>query len=73
MKLDSNSFDVDNYVSKLITFMGGRHLDSDEPDLNWKAIGRLAAQFTNRVPTSDFMWVYYKICQWDESINHLCS
>ncbi|CAG8682910.1 8441_t:CDS:2, partial [Funneliformis caledonium] len=55
MKLDNNSFDVDNYVSKLITFMGGRQLDSDTPDLDWKSIGRLAAQFTNRVPTSDFM------------------
>ena len=57
MKLDNNSFDIDGYVSKLITFMGGRQLDNEnnEPDLNWKAIGKLAAQFTNRVPTSDFM------------------
>jgi len=37
--------------------MGGRQMDnnSEDLDLDWNAIGRLAAQFTNRVPTSDFM------------------
>ena len=57
MRLDNNSFDVDNYITKLITYMGGRQMDDDneEPNLNWASIGRLATRFTNRVPTSDFM------------------
>ncbi|CAG8514130.1 19608_t:CDS:2 [Racocetra fulgida] len=40
MKLDNNAFDVDAYISKLITFMGGRQVDddNDEPDLNWSAL-----------------------------------
>ncbi|CAB4409846.1 unnamed protein product [Rhizophagus irregularis] len=58
MKLDNNSFDIDSYISKLITFMGGRQMDNDSDEhleLNWEAVGRLASRFTNRVPTSDFM------------------
>lgn len=58
MKLDSNSFDIDSYISKLITYMGGRQMDNDSDEyleLNWEAVGRLATRFTNRVPTSDFM------------------
>ncbi|RIA97708.1 Nse4 C-terminal-domain-containing protein [Glomus cerebriforme] len=57
MRLDNNSFDVENYITKLITFMGGRQIDNDneEPDLNWTSIGKLASKFTTRVPTSDFM------------------
>jgi hypothetical protein len=58
MKLDNNSFDIDSYISKLITFMGGRQMDNDSDErleLNWEAVGKLASRITNRVPTSDFM------------------
>ncbi|CAG8776236.1 29609_t:CDS:2, partial [Racocetra persica] len=57
MKLDNNAFDVDAYISKLITFMGGRQVDddNDEPDLNWSAVGELASHHTLRVPTMEFI------------------
>ncbi|RIB07493.1 Nse4 C-terminal-domain-containing protein [Gigaspora rosea] len=57
MKLDNNAFDVDAYISKLITFMGGRQVDDDdeEPDLDWNAIGELASHHTLRVPTMEFI------------------
>ncbi|RHZ44827.1 hypothetical protein Glove_709g6 [Diversispora epigaea] len=57
MKLDSNAFDVDDYISKLITLMGGRQIDDDEEDpvLNWKLVGDIASRCTFRVPTMEFM------------------
>lgn len=69
MKSGGSAFDVDDFVSKLITFMGGRktleeHLpdDSDiENDedgaapLDWDKIGRKALGKSRRVPVMDFM------------------
>ncbi|CAG8635812.1 14148_t:CDS:2 [Acaulospora morrowiae] len=52
MKLDSNMFDADDYISKLITLMGGRQVsDEEEPTLNWKEVGEIASHYTQRVPT----------------------
>ncbi|CAG8635848.1 239_t:CDS:2, partial [Acaulospora colombiana] len=57
MKLDNNVFDADDYISKLITLMGGRQLDNEDerPSLNWKTVGEIASHCTLRVPTLDFM------------------
>ncbi|CAG8498434.1 10676_t:CDS:2 [Paraglomus occultum] len=57
MRVDSNAFDIDDYVAKLVTFMGGRQYDDEDesPKLDWKALGKVAARYTDRVPTMDFM------------------
>jgi len=57
MRVDSNAFDADDYITKLVTFMGGRHIDDEDetPKLDWKALGKVAAGFTDRVPAMDFM------------------
>ncbi|KIY50141.1 hypothetical protein FISHEDRAFT_39848 [Fistulina hepatica ATCC 64428] len=66
MKSGSGSFDIDDFVAKLITFMGGRQpSDNDENDeyeiedgtaaLDWDKIGRKALAKSRRVPTMTFM------------------
>lgn len=68
MKSGSGAFDVDEFVSKLITFMGGRKLQDKLPDesdaedgddgeghLNWDKIGRKALAKSRRVPVMGFM------------------
>lgn len=74
MRADVGGFDVDDFVSKLITFMGGRvqgrerasqapsDMDDDEEleagPLNWDKIGRKALAKSRRVPAMDFMLVF---------------
>ncbi|KAA1472846.1 hypothetical protein DENSPDRAFT_839229 [Dentipellis sp. KUC8613] len=67
MKSGSGAFDVDDFISKLITFMGGRRGtetlsdDSDPEDgdidvpLDWEKIGRKALAKSRRIPAMDFM------------------
>lgn len=73
MKSGSGAFDVDDFVSKLITFMGGRrnaeiredatddtYEDEDDDDgspLDWERIGWKAMAKSRRVPVMDFMCV----------------
>lgn len=67
MKSGAGAFDVEEFVSKLLVFMGGRKsLDRlpDESDeeyedvnapLDWERIGRKALAKSRRVPVMDFM------------------
>ncbi|KAF8919760.1 Nse4 C-terminal-domain-containing protein [Mucidula mucida] len=71
MKSGAGAFDVDEFVSKLVTFMGGRKFgnqipeevqsdaedDEDDPDmvLDWTIIGRKALANTHRAPAIGFM------------------
>lgn len=71
MKADVG-FDIDDFVAKLVTFMGGRaggagqglqsedgetdELDEDR-SLDWDLIGRKALAKSRRVPAMDFMYV----------------
>ncbi|KAH8105478.1 Nse4 C-terminal-domain-containing protein [Cristinia sonorae] len=71
MKSGSGAFDVDDFIQKLVTFMGGRRaeqLDEDDDDderentraaqggpLDWESIARKALAHSHRVPVSDFM------------------
>jgi hypothetical protein len=69
MKSGAGAFDVDEFVSKLITFMGGRKpLEDHVPDesdvedvedgdapLDWEKVGRKALAKSRRVPVMDFM------------------
>lgn len=72
MKSGSGAFDVDDFVSKLISFMGGApvpaQLDDDDDDeivqevdddlpLDWDKIGRKAMGKSRRVPYLNFMFV----------------
>ena len=77
MKSGSGAFDVDDYISKLVIFMGGRHGvnedkqveddddayddDVDDGPLDWGRIGWKAMTRTHRVPVMDFMCVFYPI------------
>ncbi len=74
MKSGSGAFDVDDFVARLITYMGGRKPfspavvdedgdDDDEYDeggapLDWERIGRRALAKSRRVPAMDFMCVF---------------
>ncbi|TFK94530.1 hypothetical protein K466DRAFT_509497 [Polyporus arcularius HHB13444] len=71
MKSGSGAFDVDDFVARLITYMGGRkpltpvgdneeEEDTSEYDaggapLDWERIGRRALAKSKRVPVMDFM------------------
>ncbi|KAF8210397.1 Nse4 C-terminal-domain-containing protein [Mycena galopus ATCC 62051] len=67
MKSGSGSFDIDDFVSKLVTFMGGgKQLDVDNDSdgedaevqggpLAWDRIGRKALAKSHRVPAMGFM------------------
>ncbi|KAF8515438.1 Nse4 C-terminal-domain-containing protein [Gautieria morchelliformis] len=64
MKNDAGGFDLDDFVSKLVTYMG-QHEDEEEEDdeddededepLNWEKVGRLTLAKSHRVPVIDFM------------------
>ncbi|KAJ7287409.1 Nse4 C-terminal-domain-containing protein [Mycena rebaudengoi] len=67
MKSGSGTFDIDDFVTKLVTFMGGGGAkdaddESDEEDvigngtpLDWDRIGRKALSKSRRVPAMGFM------------------
>lgn len=68
MKHDTGGFEVDDFVARLVTFMGG-HKDGDfDPSqadeaeegedvgsLEWEKIGRKALAKSRRVPMMSFM------------------
>jgi non-structural maintenance of chromosomes element 4 len=68
MKSGSGAFDVDEFISKLVTFMGGRKSLIEEQSANesdaegdsecamdWDKIGRKALAKSRRVPVIGFM------------------
>lgn len=67
LKSGSGAFDIDDYIAKLVTFMGGRRLDGQNPEdsdaddalldtpLEWEQIGRRALAKSRRVPVVGFM------------------
>lgn len=79
MKSGNGAFDTDDYVTKLLIFMGGRHNieevneeDDDEDSyddegdgspLNWERVGWKAMAKSHRVPVMDFMLVLFCVCR----------
>ena len=71
MRSDIGGFDIDDFVAKLITFMGGRRQPEGVPvqgsddsfdiedegggPLEWEKIGRKALAKSRRVPAMEFM------------------
>jgi hypothetical protein len=62
MKLGDAAFNIDEYVAKLVTFMGGRHHiqgqarnRADDDDMDWASLGRVAMGISRRPPTMDFL------------------
>jgi len=58
MRVDFNVFDTDEFVSKIISLGGGRHVadaNDDQPELDWKEIGKRVIRFGKRPVTMDFM------------------
>lgn len=65
MRAGAGGFDIDEFVAKLVTFMGGKRsigddgevddgLDADDY-LEWDLIGRKALAKSRRVPAMTFM------------------
>ena len=61
MNLGDAAFNIDEYVGKLVSFMGGQHYtnatqNADRGDtMDWAAIGHVAMRISRRPPTIDFM------------------
>lgn len=75
MKSGSGAFDIDDFISRLVIYMGGRktmNLDDDdgssydddaeddETPLDWEKVGRKVLEKSHRVPVMDFMCVLLK-------------
>lgn len=85
MKSGSGAFDIDDFVSKLVMFMGGQKSledalpdDSDPEDVNdfsstldWDRIGRKAIAKSRRVPAMGFMYIM-RLFYARHSINIAC-
>ena len=62
MTLGDAAFNVDEYIAKLVSFMGGRHhlrgraepRERDE-EMDWTTLGRTALEICRRPPTVGFM------------------
>jgi non-structural maintenance of chromosomes element 4 len=60
VNLGDATFNVDEYVSKLVSFMGGRHLVGNndrgrEDSMDWAELGRVAMGICRRPPTMGFI------------------
>jgi len=61
VNLGDAAFNIDEYVDKLVSYMGGQHSTAvtqhgeKGPTLDWAAIGRVAMRIARRPPTIDFM------------------
>lgn len=58
LRMDLNTFDTDEFVSKIISLGGGRHVvetGDEQEELNWIDIGKQAIRFGKRAVTMDFM------------------
>lgn len=74
MKLGCAAFDMDDFVSKLISYMGGRQRFEDEEEeetegvedgaLDWDKIGRKALAKSRRVPVTGFMYLPSFVFRW---------
>lgn len=74
LKHSAGGFDVEDFIAKLVTFMGGPDpnsagggVDDDDDDdmegrgglLDWEKFGYLALRHSRRVPGVKFMWVFF--------------
>lgn len=62
MNFGDAAFNIDDYVTKLVTFMGGRHHvrgqarnREDDEEMDWTSLGRVALGICRRPPTLDFL------------------
>ncbi|KAF9426408.1 nuclear protein [Podila epigama] len=56
LRMGQGGFDETEYVTRLVGLMGGHDVSKDSyVELDWSKVGRLAAKWTRRVPTMDFM------------------
>jgi len=61
MNLGDAAFNVDEYVNKLISYMGGQHMMRDtrnqdrEDSMDWAVIGQVSMRISRRPPTIDFL------------------
>lgn len=60
MKVASGAFDVDEYLSRIASYVGGRmnvnRDDDEEQDLeawDWDRLGRAAGRYSRRAPAMD--------------------
>ena len=65
MKAGGGAFDVDDFVAKLLSYMGGGagavDGSQDAAPLDWEKIGRKAMAKSRRVPAMDFMCTHYTL------------
>ncbi|KAF9439163.1 nuclear protein [Entomortierella beljakovae] len=55
LRMGQGGFDETEYISRLVTKMGGHDIDNEQMGMDWSAIGRVAAKWTQKAPSMDFM------------------
>ncbi|KAG0049098.1 nuclear protein [Gryganskiella cystojenkinii] len=55
LRMGQGGFDETEYLTKLVNVMGGHEVENDDRGLDWAKMGRMAAKWTRKAPTMDFM------------------
>ncbi|KAG0294818.1 nuclear protein [Linnemannia gamsii] len=55
LRMGQGGFDENEYVTRLISKMGGHEIDNDRRAMDWAKIGKIAMKWSRKVPTMDFM------------------
>jgi hypothetical protein len=57
LRMGQGGFDENEYVTRLISKMGGHEIDNDQQAMDWAKIGKIAMKWSRKAPTMDFMYV----------------
>ncbi|KAF9288102.1 nuclear protein [Mortierella alpina] len=55
LRMGQGGFDETEFITRVVSTMGGHEIDNDQVGLDWSKIGRMAVKWTRRVPSMDFM------------------
>lgn len=55
LRMGQGGFDENEYVTRLISKMGGHEIDNEQQAMDWTKVGKIAMKWSRKVPTMDFM------------------
>ncbi|KAF9096433.1 nuclear protein [Mortierella sp. AD031] len=55
LRMGQGGFDENEYVTRLISKMGGHEIDNDQQTMDWAKVGQIAMRWSRKVPSMDFM------------------
>ncbi|KAF9545134.1 nuclear protein [Mortierella hygrophila] len=55
LRMGQGGFDENEYVTRLISKMGGHEIDNEQQAMDWTKVGKIAMKWSRKVPTMDFL------------------